>query len=173
MTDAATESTTLTEVLVRHGIYAHRGVPLIAVDDFTLQALTGTDTVQVSLSDVDLIEEPGSPAWVDRMARLRTGVVRRLNTAENDLQNREAHFQALGEAILAEAEKREWCEEYDAFAQEWGLPTRIKEWAVTIEVRVKGRSEEAALDFVRGQVDLNSDYYEDIVSTAEFSAYEV
>lgn len=169
MTEAITETPTLTEVLVHHAIYQYAGVLCIAVDDFTLQNLTDDNTVRVSLEDVALLEEPGSPAWVDRMARVRKSLVSTTTNLKNENDRQTRHLEGLGEALLQEAIQRDWCSEYDEFAKEWGLPTRESEYHVTMTVRVSARNEDAAVDIVMNKVCI--DYLtEGVMDNPEFQA---
>jgi hypothetical protein len=173
MTETTPEvAPTLTEVLVRHAFYRHGGVIRIATDDFTLQDMTGTDVYTVALSDVSLLEEPGSPAWADRMVRIRTTVTRRMVTADNELHERISHFERLKEAILEMADEKQWCEEYDAFAEEWGLLTRFKDYEVTVTLTVRAKNEDEALEYVKDNVNLDSYCNEIIQSGPEFDANE-
>lgn len=155
MTDASTQNT-LTEVLVRHGIYNHNGVFRIAIMDNTLQDLAGTDTFQVQPGDVTLVEAPGSEDWITSMVRIRSNLNRRADSAENDLRVKNEYIETLGQALLEEAERRDWCSEYDEFAREWDLPTRARDYEVTMTVTVQARDEDEAQTLVRDQVSLSS-----------------
>ena len=172
MTEAATEAPTLTEVLVRHAIYQYAGITRIAVDDFTLQDLDGDNTVRVTLDSVTMIEEPGSPAWVTRMARVRRSLVGITTNLKNDNENLTRWQEGIGEALLEKAVEKEWCEEYDDFAEEWDLPKRDKEWEVTITVKVSARNEDAALELVKGNVSLQPWNVDGVVDSPEFEASE-
>ena len=155
MTDVSTQNT-LTEVLVHHGIYNHNGIFRIAIMDNTLQDLTGADTFQVTPGEVTLVEVPGTTEWVDRMARMRRVLNRRADSAENDLRVKNEYIETLGQALLEEAERRDWCSEYDEFAREWDLPTRARDYEVTMTVTVQARDEDEAQTLVRDQVSLSS-----------------
>jgi hypothetical protein len=172
MTEATPETITLTEVLVRHAFYQHHGIVRIAIMDNTLQDLTGTDTFQVNLGDVSLLEEPGSPAWVDRMARIRSTLNRANDRAQTELREHTSHFERLKEAILEMADEKQWCEEYDAFAEEWGLLTRFKDYEVTVTLTVRAKNEDEALEYVKDNVSLDSYCNDTIQSGPEFDANE-
>lgn len=156
MTDTTPESVTLTEVLMRHAMYQRFGTTQIAIDDDTLQDLTGTDTVTVTPRDVTLLEPTGSPEWVDRMIRIRATLVRALDNSQKALRDKEQHLERLGEAILEQANERDWCEEYDTFAEEWGLPKRTTEWEVTMTVKVEARNEDDAITLVKDGVSIDT-----------------
>lgn len=149
-----TEAPTETKVLLRNGIYSHNGVYRIAIMDYILQDLTGTDTFQVNPGEVTLVEAPGTAEWVDRMARTRSVLNRRADDFENNLRMKNEYIETLGQALLEEAERRDWCSEYDDFAQEWDLPTRSHNYTVTVTVQVEARNADAAADLVRENVDL-------------------
>lgn len=169
MTDVSSQNT-LTEVLVRHGIYNHNGVLYIAIADNTLQELVGTHTFQVTSGEVTLVEAPGSTEWVDRMVRIRSGINRRADNAENDLRMKNEYITALGQALLEEAERRDWCGEYDEFAGEWDLPLRFKEYDVTVAVRVKARDEDEAKALVSDQISISHYSHEWLVDGPDYSA---
>lgn len=174
MTDVTPEATTTpTEVLVRHAIYQQFGITRIAIDDTTLQDLVDTNTVTATPQQVTLLEMPGTPAWTDRMARVRATAVRTLAGAQKQLHDKNDHLERLGQAILEQANEREWCEEYDAFAEEWGLPKRTSEWEVTMTVRVTARNEDDALAIVRDNISLDSYSTEGVNNSPEFYASEM
>lgn len=157
MTEAAQDTTpTLTEVLVRHAFYNQFGIIRIAIDDNTLQAIAGVDTVTVNPQEVTLLEQPGTTDWQDRMIRIRTSLVRDLENVRNDLKARNDHLEALGQALLEEAKSRDWCGEYDTFAEQWDLPQRTTEWEVTATVRVNARTEDDAIEILKDGVSINS-----------------
>lgn len=166
MTEAPT-----TRALVRHGIYSHYGIARIAIDDNTLQSLTGTDTVTITSDEVSLMSRPGSEDWVDHMVRVRESLNRALRDSLDAQRTQSEHLERLGEALLEEAISRDWCEEYDAFAEQWGLPTRNREYEVVMTVRVTARYEDDAVEAVRGCVNITQ-YDEGVASDPEFYASE-
>lgn len=171
MTEATADTTTLTEVLVRHGFYQQNGITRIAIEDFTLQDLTGGDTYRVNPNEVTLIAHPGSTEWADRMVRIRTSMVRRLTTAENSLAEKTNYFERLKQAILEVADEKQWCEEYDAFAEEWDLIPRNKNWEVTVTVTVKARNEDDAVEIVKDSLSIYS-YSDGVEDGPDFSVGE-
>jgi hypothetical protein len=175
MTEATPEATapTLTEVLVRHAFYSHNGIIRIAIDDNTLQDLTGTDTYVVTPQQVVLIAEPTLPDWADRMLRIRSTTVRALTNSQKELHERISHFERLKEAILEVADEKQWCEDYDDFAETWGLLKRTKDWEVVMTVRVEARTKDDAIEIVSGGVSLDRWHTEGVDSNPEYSACEV
>lgn len=174
MTDVTSE----TAVLVRHAFYSHYGITRIAIDDNAVADLTGTDTTtvtpgEVTLREVTLLEAPGSPEWVTRMAHLRSTLAHSFENAQGELRDKINHLERLGEAILERANKRDWCEEYDTFAEEWDLPKRITEWEVTMTVRVTARNEDSAIEIVQDNVSIDRYTTEGIDNSPEFYASTV
>lgn len=170
MTDVSTETTLTPAALVRHGIYSHNGVHRIAIMDNTLQDLTETNTFQVTADEVTLVEVPGTTEWVDRMARVRSTLNRRAEYSENELRMKNEYIETLGQALLEEAERRDWCSEYDDFAQEWDLPRRLQEYDVTMTVRVNARDEDEAQTLVRDEVGVSSYAHNWVTDGPEYSA---
>lgn len=165
-----TEATTEVSTLIRNALYSHYGVVQIAVDEEYFVGIadsTGMKTAPNSRSE--LLEGPGTQGWVDRMVRLRTSLLTDLANARAEVQQLNTRWENVGEALLQQAIDRDWCAEYDAFAEEWGFPTRVAEYDVTMTVRVSARSEEAALEIVQEGVNINS-YTEGLVEGPEFSA---
>lgn len=173
MTEAATETPTLTEVLVPHAIYQRRGINCIAIGDDTLQVLTSGEIFTVTPQDVILIEEPGNPSWVNRMASIRGTLISALQTSMTSLRDREDYIVRLGEALRDKAIELELCGQYDIFAREWNLPGLDKDYMITMNVRVRARSEEAAVDIVQGKVDLQTYNTEGLLSNPDFDAEEI
>lgn len=92
----------------------------------------------------ELVATPGSEFWVTKMIQFRNSLALDLRNAKADVQQQKTFFKNLGEAILAVADEKEWCEEYDEFASQWGLPTRQREYDVIVRFRVLARSTEEA-----------------------------
>ncbi len=102
----------------------------------------------------------------ERIAHLQAeveGLRQTISTRDRNItQMREAnerlqqHLYDLGKALRDEAINRDWCAEYDAFAEQWDLPQREAEYNVTITVRITARDEDAALEIAHGGVSLDS-----------------
>lgn len=117
----------------------------------------------------------------ERIAHLQAeveGLRQRISTRDRNLtQMREAngqlqqHIYSLGEALRNEAIRREWCAEYDAFAEDWDLPKRILNFEVTMTVTVTASDEESALEMVQGNVSISA-YSEGVHEGPEFEASE-
>lgn len=80
--------------------------------------------------------------------------------------------QGIGEALRAEALRREWCDEYDTFAEEWDLPKRFVEFEVTMTVKVTAADEESAVEMVKEHVHLSSYSTEGVIDGPSFDASE-
>jgi FtsZ-binding cell division protein ZapB len=100
----------------------------------------------------------------------------RMDRTSTDLRNANTHLKqhlaGLGEALRAEAIRREWCEEYDTFAEEWDLPKRYLEFEVTMTVKVTATDEESALEMVKENVHLSSYSTEGVIEGPSFEASE-
>lgn len=92
----------------------------------------------------ELVATPGSELWVKKMVEFRNNLASDLRNANAEVQRQKTFHENLGQAILAVADEKNWCEEYDAFAENWNLPTRSREYDVTIRFRVLARSTEDA-----------------------------
>lgn len=68
----------------------------------------------------------------------------------------EQRYEALGEALLEQAEERDWCSEYDEFADEWDLPRRKRPYEVTMKVTVLARNDDEAEELVESSVSIES-----------------
>lgn len=173
MTEAITEVTLEQKApaLVRHGLYNHHGMVVLALDEERLIALQGTEEGFITPnSQTTLLEMPGTSEWADRMVRARNAAARHLRNLLGENERLTTQWQAFGDAILEKAEEKSWCEEYDAFAEEWGLPTRVREYDVLMTVRVVARNEDDAMEIVQGGVNLSSYNTSGVVSEPDFSA---
>lgn len=92
----------------------------------------------------EVVAYPGSELWTLKMVQFRNSLASDLRNANAEVQQQKTFFKNLGEAILEEADRRKWCEEYDEFASQWGLPTRTREYDVIVRFRVLARSTEEA-----------------------------
>lgn len=102
------------------------------------------DVMSTWTDQAEVVAHPGSELWVSKMVQFRNSLTLDLRNAKAEIQQHKTFFKNLGEAILEEADKREWCEEYDEFASQWGLPTRTREYDVIVRFRVLARSTEEA-----------------------------
>lgn len=82
------------------------------------------------------------------------------------------HLAGLGEALRQEAIRREWCEEYDTFAEEWDLPKRYIEVEVTMTVKVTAADEESAIEMVKEHVHLSSYSTEGVIEGPSWDSSE-
>lgn len=109
--------------------------------------------------------------WATRMTQNRNAITSRLKSALDVETHLRERFEALGQALLEKAIEKEWCGEYDEFAQEWDLPLMAREVMVTVTVTVRARNEEEAIDLVRAEVGLGQ-YDDHVVSGPEYTAEE-
>ena len=80
------------------------------------------------------------------------------------------HLDGLKQALLEKAIEKDFCSEYDAFAAEWDLLPRHREYHVTVTLTVQATDEDNARDIVENAMNL---YYVDTVSDPEFDVREV
>lgn len=174
MTENATEANVIQGTpLVQNAIYSHYGLVRIAVNESHLMDIVGTDGQRhMPNADTELLEMPGTEGWVDRMVRARNALVTDLRNTRAEVISLNTRWENLGEAILEEAINRDWCGEYDAFAEEWGLPTRARDYEVTMTVTVKARDEDAAIAMVRDQVSIDRWSTEGIDEDPEYTVSE-
>lgn len=130
---------------IRDAIYNLHGRLHILYGDYLVPVFGAVSNIKSTWnSSAELVATPGSELWVKKMVEFRNNLASDLRNAKADVQQQKTFIENLGEALLAEADKREWCEEYDEFASEWGLPTRTREYDVTVRFRVLARSTEEA-----------------------------
>lgn len=146
-------------------IYNSFGVVMIAIDDTHLVPIMRDDSVRsVATDEVELMEQPGSEDWVNRMIRTRKALTQNLSDEKIRNQNVDNYLERLREAILEKAVQQDWCREYDEFALEWDLLPRNREYEVSVSIPVMAKDEEDARELVYEHYGLSS--------TAEFSVGE-
>lgn len=156
--------------LIINAIYRHYGRAMIAVTRNEMILLSDVgDTKYVANDATELLARPGSEDWIDHMVRIRNSLARDVAHERASLQQQKTYIENLGEAILEKAVEKEWCEEYDKFAEEWGLPLRFAEYDVTVTVRVRARDSEQAADLIRGELGFDS-YHDDVIDGPEVTA---
>lgn len=151
-------------VLEKDSTYAVGGRVCIAVDDRRLTPIAGDNTHAAGVYPADQIEPleaVGSEEWVNRMVRIREILIRDLTNERNELRNLRDHLEGLGQALLEQAEDRDWCSEYDEFADEWNLPKRTRSYEVTVTLTVTARDEESAEEWVRESMGISQYSVED------------
>jgi|GEM_PF-4359747 len=166
MTEATTEQKT--HGLLRHAFYNHGAMVLFATDEERLIAPNSFDNYVTPNSETSLLEVPGTPDWIDRMVRVRNTLAMTEQNLQHQHDNHLDHWQRFGEACLEKAEEMSWCDEYEIFAEEWGLPSRVAEFDVTVSVRVSARNEEEAAEIVANGVNLESYRTDGVVSGPDF-----
>lgn len=157
------------EPLTVNALYFHYGSVMIAVNETEMVSVTAPgDVKHVANHKTELICNPGTDEWIDRMVRIRNLLARDVGA----LRKLETHLQDLGEALLKKAVEHNWCEEYDEFAEEWDLPRRYSEYDVTVTVRVRARDSEDAVDLVRNDLGFD-EYFDYVMYGPEVTAEEV
>ena len=170
MTEAPTPPTPTREPLTHNALYSHHGNIMIAFTETDVIPIAATgDTKHVANGATTLLCDPGTDEWVERMVRIRNSLARDVANERASLQQQKIYIDNLGEAILEEAIRRDWCEEYDEFAEEWGLPKRYAEYDVTVSVRVRARDSEEAADLIRGELGFDS-YHDNVIDGPEVTA---
>lgn len=148
-------------------LYMRGGSLFIAVSDTHLEGLTDPDGNQIpATSEFTLYASPGTPTWHSQMVTLRRSLTNDLLKSYQELQRHRSQLQferqkyeELGQALLEQAIAKDWCDEYDEFAEEWDLPKRTREYTVTVEIPVKATSEEHAEELVEAYTSVSC--YED------------
>lgn len=188
--------------LIPRSLYERGHELLLATSDKTLTGIMDPTMASRTVSDNDrLFMAVGSEDWCVRMVAVRDAAMRQIQAAtteldqvkeardqqENVLRGRitretdglrgqlksiQQHLENLGQALLEQAVDKDWCSEYDDFAEQWGLPRRFRDFAVTINVRVSARDEDTALELVRDQVDFST-YHDGFSLEPSFEAEEV
>ena len=174
--DPGLEGVTVTppdDGLIVNGLYSIHGLVTIAINANTLRPITSKnpDTSYEPNGQTSLLAAPGDEEWVLRMTRLRTALITDLSNEKAERNRLETHLTGLGEALRDEAIRREWCEEYDEFADSWGLPRLNRDYEVTMTITVNAVDEETALEMVRDSVGISS-YSEGVKSGPEFEVSE-
>jgi len=186
MTEHATEqnATVRTEAdaireegLIVNGLYSIHGLVTIAINANTLRPITSAaDNTSYEPNDkTSLLAAPGDDEWVLRMTRLRTSLLTDLSNERAERDRLQTHLAGLGEALRDEAIRREWCEEYDTFADQWGLPPRALEYDVTMTVRVRAADEDTARELVSEEVNISRYGYQShdwVVESPDYSVSE-
>lgn len=131
----------------RNAIYNLHGRLHIFYGDYLVPVFGAVSDIKSTWNDsAELVATPGSELWVKKMVEFRNNLASDLRNANAEVQRQKTFHENLGQAILAVADEREWCEEYDEFADRWNLPTRTREYDVTVRFKVLARSTEEAED---------------------------
>lgn len=145
MTETPTETT---HRFTNDALYSLHGIVYLATSETTLVRIIGDRTpVTPGVGDtVEFLAEEGSEGWNWRMRQA-------LQRANQDYLNSDRAFRALTnwaeglkQALLEKAVDKDWCSEYDEFAEEWDLPLRTRQYTVTVEFLVDATSEDDAID---------------------------
>lgn len=151
-------------------LYSHFGKLMLGTADGELRWLHDTTgNTCLMNSDTALVAEKGSPIWCEHMLKFHTSVLLDLKNEREALKASRKFQEDLGQALLEKAIEKDWCEEYDDFAEEWDLPQRRSEFDVTVTVRIMARDSEQAAELIRGELGFNS-YHDDVIEGPEVTA---
>lgn len=100
-------------------------------------------------TEVTHIADPKTEEWVLRMVRALTDTNADYLNEQRNLSTLQRYHERLGEALLEKAEEKDWCSEYDEFAEEWDLPRRTRSHEVTVVFTVMARNGEEAEETVQ------------------------
>lgn len=149
MTTAAEE----TRSFVADGLYSMYGRVYIALsNNRELVPIVGDRSNPVTPSaDVEVthIADPKTDEWVLRMVRTLTHSNTDYLNEQRSNRVLQDHLDRLGQALLEKAEEKDWCSEYDEFADEWDLPRRIRSYEVTVQFAIMARDSDEAEEMVR------------------------
>lgn len=161
------------EPLIVNGLYNRAGRVFIALNETNLAQVAATDgIIYTATEEYELFARPGTDTWIGHMTKLRVALIQDLANERAALTQRNIWISKLGEALLAKAKEHKWCEEYDEFASEWGLPTRNNEYMVTMTLTVTAADLDEARQIVGDHFHLTS-YSDEVVSGPEFEAEKV
>lgn len=162
-------------VLAEGALYQDYGLLMIAVSETEMVEVFSADTPtsrRVATKNTELVCLPGTPDWVTRMTQTRERMARDLSNERGDLRRKEIYLEGLGQALLEKAIEKQWCEEYDEFAEEWDLPKMMREISVNITVTVYARSTEDAIEKISANLGFDS-YSEGVVQGPDIEAEEL
>lgn len=156
--------------LIVNAIYNHSGRVMIAISGEHLVPVMDTDGMQYAANEATfLVAHPGDDDWIEKMLDIRTRLVNDLRFERAELSRRDTYLEGLRQAILEKAIEKDWCEEYDEFAEEWDLPKREREYMVTMTVSVLARDREEAEEMVAEKISIR-DYDEGVLRGPEITA---
>ena len=108
-------------------------------------------------TEVTHIADPKTDEWVMRMGRVLADTNTNYLNEQRLYQRLREHMDRLGEARLEKAEEKDWCSEYDEFAEEWDLPRRFRTYEVTVTFAVLARDSDDAEELVQNGLQWNFD----------------
>ena len=147
-----TTTTEETRYFVADALYTMYGRVYIALpNNRELVPLVGDRSNPITPSaeiEVIHIADPKTDEWVLRMVRALTNTNTDYLNEQRSHRYLRDHHERLGQAILEKAEEKDWCSEYDDFAEEWDLPRRTRPYEVEVQFTVMARDEEEAQEMV-------------------------
>lgn len=137
-------------------LYNHYGRVMLATSG-TVMIAVGDESMDpvIPSKETSLLADVGTEEWLKRITGTHHRVMNDAANARRSYDRLTKHVEELGEALLKEAEDRDWCSEYDEFAEEWDLPKRRRNYEVTMTVTVTASSASEAEEFVESEVNLN------------------
>lgn len=166
-TTTATATDTDATTVTVNALYLRGTQFFIAVSDTHLEGLMDPNGDQIPATrEFSLYALPETPSWISQMTLLRRTLANDLRRSyqesqrlRDQLQFERKKYEELGQALLEKAIEKDWCDEYDEFAEDWELPKRTREYTVTIEIPVKATSPENAEELVEAYSNVSC--YED------------
>lgn len=162
--------------LTKDSLYVYYGTVCIAVNETDLLPLSrpnGSNHYLATDGATEHYATVGSDTWIAKMVEQRDALARDLENERADLRRKQEYIHNLGQAILEKANEHEWCSEYDEFAAEWGLPSRRREYRVTMYVTVEATDEDQARETVAGEVHLDPYSVDGVLGHPDFEVEEV
>lgn len=160
-----------TPYLQVNALYIHNvlNIMYIAVNPTEVELLSGApDAARGPMPDIRLYAQPGSELWVNHMLEFRgktlresESIRRQMIQTQDQARHLEESYERLGEALRDKAIEKDWCDEYDEFAEQWDLPKRAREYEVTVTVRVLANTDDHAEELVAENFSMSM--YDDIV----------
>lgn len=155
----------------RNTLYTVNGTIHIATSEDTLVPLLGDRSNPVlPRQDMDIIHvaDQYTEEWVNRMVTAVTRANGNHLVAQRNLDQVNNYVDRLKQAIHDVAEEKEWCDEYNEFADEWGLIPLDREYEVTVTFTIKARDEDDAAHLAEDATAISLD----LESRPRFSAVE-
>lgn len=150
-------------------IYNHADQPMMATSENELTPLRDLEHVgpYTPNSRTTLSSMVGFSSWtvhmIDAVKNYRDRVVELekmvgearhdQNVAQKELHAQKTVYRQLGEALLEEANKRNWCSQYNDFADTWNLPKRTLNFRARVEFNFCASSRDEAKILLRDSLD--------------------
>lgn len=150
---------------IENGLYAIHGIMHIVQEGgTTLVPVLGDRSNPITPSQdthVEHFADPGSPEWVSRMTHLLTRCNIDLRNEQRSHADLRRWADGLKRAIYEVAVEKEWCDEYNEFADEWNLIPLETDYEVTVQFIISARSEDHAITQAKNNVTISLDLTRD------------